>query len=109
MNVSAVNDTLRGFTALRRLTFETLDGCSTYALRLDLAESESARALTLSVTFEDVSNLRLFDFGGGLTQIMYLNVVDIRDRQLDRACFEVSDHERQAISFACRSIRTAST
>ncbi len=104
METSTVNDLLRGHTVLLRLGFETLDGAATYQLRLELAQSESFGSPAVSVTFNDVSNLCLSEFGGGLTQILCLSVADIRDRQWDRANFEVFDAERQTISFTCGSV-----
>lgn len=104
MDVSTLNDAISGFTVLLQLEFEALDGASTYRLRLELAESESLGACAISVTFHDVSNLCLAGLGGGLTQMLRLTVADIRDRQWDRARYEISEAERQAISFRCKSI-----
>ena len=104
MEALTLNDALSGFTVLLQLAFAALDEASTYRLPLELAESESVGSSAISVTFDDVSNLCLSEFGGGLTQLLHLRIVDIRDRQWDRSKFEVSEVERQVISFRCRSI-----
>lgn len=96
---------LTGFTFLvqMRLTCELATGKCT--LVIDLAREPSASAPSRRVVFEDVSNLSLFEFGGGWTQLLYLTIEDVRDRQLDRVRYLVVEREREMLSFACAAIQ----
>ncbi len=52
------------------------------------------------VIFRDVSNLRIDDFGGGLTQLRGLKIDDISARQWDRARYSITELEDEK-HFAC--------
>lgn len=55
--------------------------------------------------FEDVSNLHLRGFGGGLTQVVGFSVRDIRENHWERIRFAVEDYEDSKIEFFCSRIR----
>jgi len=48
-----------------------------------------------------VSNLKLQEFGGGLTQLLYLTIEDIQEFQLDRINFRIKDVERGMLQCYC--------
>jgi hypothetical protein len=50
---------------------------------------------------QDISMLQLDQFGGGLTQIHQLCVVDVRSQQLDRIKLRFWDRATDRTSFAC--------
>lgn len=108
MTASAINQQLQGFTVLLNMNFRANDNASTYTLRLDLGESEAVGSRAIALEFEDVAQLSVSKFGGGLTQLMRLMVKDVRDRQWDRVAYEVSDVEREAIFFTCKDVKLVS-
>jgi hypothetical protein len=67
-------------------------------LSLTLANSDDASIL---LECDDVSNLAIRDFGGGLTQFLCLRASDVREMQHDRAAIHIADLEENAISFDC--------
>src|SRR5438045_4082500 len=83
---------LFGFTTLKYLGFEFDSARLVCDLTLELQNPASERVLNVILT--DVSSLKLKEFGGGLTQLLYLMIEDIRDRQIDRVNFHVKDVER---------------
>ena len=95
---------LRGFTIVTdvRLTFD----CSTWAsdLTVTLAADERPGADVVMLLCRGVSELTLRDFGGGLTQLLYLAIDDVRNEQLDRVRFRVREVERSNFSLACRDL-----
>ncbi len=72
------------------------------SLTLNLSENENLEANRICVEFVGVSNLSLDEIGGGLIQLTLLTVEDIRDQQLDKLYYQVSDLERESMSFYCR-------
>ena len=93
----------RGFTFLVSLAFETDMATGDCSLILDLAEGATPGSQAVSIRFESVAGLTLSEFGGGITQILSLDVRDISGQQWDRQAYEVVDLERNAISFRCQS------
>lgn len=102
MESLALNDQLRGFTVVLSLSLEGKDDCSTYDLVLHLAESSAVGSPAIAVAFVEVTSLSVSDFGGGLTQLLHLHVIDVRHHQRDRVSLEVTELERGSISFSCR-------
>ena len=49
----------------------------------------------------DVSGLALREFGGGMTQLMRIEVLDRSEEQLDRVSFEFVEREYQLLRFVC--------
>lgn len=58
----------------------------------------------VTMVFENVSNLKLNDFGGGLVQIMGFDIHFIGDRGWEGINYEVEDYEDDRISFNCSDV-----
>ena len=56
------------------------------------------------ISFTDVSNLSLKEFGSGGVQIMGFDIRYIGDRGLEGINYEIDDYEDNRICFNCRSI-----
>ena len=69
-----------------------------YNLLLTLSESENESADKLVLYFWDVSNLKLMEFGGGLTQFIHLKISRLTSG-LDRMSFVLNELEHGKISF----------
>jgi hypothetical protein len=74
-------------------------GDYSYSLWLDMAEQASGGARAVSIQFDGVADLNLQGVGGGLSQIMGSEVETIRERQLERLNFRVTDFEHGTIKF----------
>jgi hypothetical protein len=72
---------LTGYTSLRRLEFGQVGEPGVYELVLVLARGSDSQSPAISARFRNVSNLAVQDFGGGLTQLLYLAVEDMSSRQ----------------------------
>jgi hypothetical protein len=93
----------QGFTVVVSFSFTTdlaTGGCS---LVIDLAEDTKPGSRAVSLQFDTVADLMLTDIGGGITQLLSLDVRDISRQQWDRQRYQVVDLERNAISFRCQS------
>jgi hypothetical protein len=99
-SVGQINEALAGFTDVEELSLGPRSIQGQYALRIILADPRGNRVI---LRCEDISGLKITDFGGGLSQFLCLRAVDIRDRQLDRVRFHFADKERNAIEFDCGS------
>jgi len=99
---SALTDRLVGYTTVSRLEF-TYDSVSSVCnLSLQLENPINSKSLTLMM--KEISHLKLQEFGGGLAQLLYLLVEDIREFQLDRVTYRVKDVEREMFECQCRDI-----
>lgn len=103
MNANALTQQLRGFTLLLSLEFSVDLMSGTCIMTMNLTQTEARGAKTIFAEFSGVSNLRIEGFGGGITQLLLLEVKDIRYKQLDRLSYEIRELEANAISFMCRS------
>src|ERR1700736_4520986 len=92
---SAITDVLFGYTGVKRLEFVFHPAYSSYDLCLVLENPLNGKIK--GVTLSEVSHLAIREFGGGLTQLLYLMVEDIRDFQLDRVTYRVKDMERNML------------
>lgn len=70
-----------------------------YDLVLVLEREEDSRLIRL--VCKDVSNLRLEDFGGGLTQFRFLKIEDVSDQQWDRVRFRLRELEDSHFECKC--------
>ena len=104
MSRTEFQDALQGFSVLRRLEFFVQPRTGVTTLVVDLVRDDSERAEAVRATFEGVSNLSAQNLGGGLTQLLYLVVEDIKDQQLDRLRYSVCEAERDSIRFLCRTV-----
>jgi hypothetical protein len=94
----------RGHTIVLGMSFKVDPQTWDCDLVLDLADGKKQGAHVVQVMFRGVSGLSLKKFGGGLTQVLYLTADNIKDRQLDQIAYQVSELERDSISFMCGSI-----
>lgn len=95
-----LNDTLIDFNVVKNLTVEINPFILSYNLTMILAESEQLFAKELTVKFEDISQLNLANFGGGLTQFMHLHITKLNDG-LERQKYEIAELEDKKIGFRC--------
>jgi hypothetical protein len=80
-------------------------GDYSYSLLLDMAEQPSGGARAVSIQFDGRGRSQPARVGGGLSQIMGLEVETIKERQLERLNFRVTDLEHGAIEFLCRDYK----
>ena len=69
-------------------------------------DSRSANESSVSLRFHGVRELEFRQSGFG-NMFVELNIVDIRDRQLEGLNFEVVDEAWQSISFVARTLQVA--
>ncbi|MCO8171815.1 hypothetical protein NJC40_29050 [Pseudomonas sp. 21LCFQ02] len=69
-----------------------------YDLSLSISASEQAGTVVVSIKFIDISQFTARDFGGGLTQLMHMNVHKL-DSGFDRMRYHLSDLEDKKFSF----------
>jgi hypothetical protein len=96
--VSHINNTLTGYTNVMGVSISHSESALGYRLSLTLANSDDASIL---LECDDVSNLAIRDFRGGLTQFLCLRASDVREMQHDRVAIHFADLEENAISFDC--------
>lgn len=75
-----------------------------HGLTLVLTKGSGSQSATITAHFRDVARLDLQQFGGGLTQLLYLAVEDVSVQQWDRVRYRVFDAERDMISFLRRDV-----
>ena len=103
MKAETIPSQWAGLTLVVSATFATDLATGDCTLVLDLAKDRAPGSKALSVRFDGVASLSLRAFGGGLTQILGLDVRDVSNQQWDRQPYEVFDYERDVISFRCRA------
>jgi hypothetical protein len=103
MRIAEIDQELRGYTVVLALTFTADTASGICNLNVQLARDEAPRSDAIEAEFIDVGQLSLREFGGGLTQLLYMRVYDISERGLDRAKLQVEELERDSIKFECRS------
>ncbi|KTB73825.1 hypothetical protein AO068_05725 [Pseudomonas sp. ICMP 3272] len=69
-----------------------------YDLSLSISASEKVGTDVVSIRFIDISQFTSRDFGGGLTQLMHMNVNKL-DSGFDRMRYQLSDLEDKKLSF----------
>jgi len=106
MDIKQLNSDFIDHRTLKSLSLTT-DLDSKYFesnLVLCLCKDEYLSDNYVCVEFIGISNLKMQDIGGGLTQISHLNVSDVSSSQLDRIKYIVTDIENDRISFDCSDI-----
>lgn len=94
--VSQINSALKGYTNVLSLSISHSDPALGYRLSLVAANSNHE---SIVLECDEVSNLTIRDFGGGLTQFLCLRASDVRKMQHDRVAIHFADLEEDAISF----------
>ncbi|MEP3243983.1 MAG: hypothetical protein ABJN40_14955 [Sneathiella sp.] len=99
INLDELNKRLLGSNCVLGISLDMEHKSLKYNLVLTLAESEIEGAKKLIIYFYDVSELRLSEFGGGLTQFMHLKIVR-NEFQHDRKVYSLSELCDEKISFS---------
>ncbi|MBX8615367.1 hypothetical protein K5D50_24840 [Pseudomonas cichorii] len=73
-----------------------------YDLSLSISTSEKVGTDVVRIRFIDISQFTSHDFGGGLTQLMHMNVNKL-DSGFDRMRYQLSDLEDKKLSFCFSS------
>lgn len=104
MNVEELNRLLWGLTCVSAFSFTTEATSGDCTVRLEMTDDLERSTRRVALTFEGVSGLALRDWGGGRTQLMCLQVEDLRSKQWDRIAYRVVDLEHGRLEFLCKSI-----
>ena len=75
---------------------------NTYTLTIDLESEPPRDRYRARLEFVGVRELRIRGFGGCLTQINGLDIVDVSERQLEGIRYRVEDYEHDSIGFMCQ-------
>jgi len=58
----------------------------------------------VSITFKNISRLKLDFNGAGLHQISGFDILDISDNGLEKINFQIEDYENGSINFSCEEV-----
>lgn len=58
----------------------------------------------VTITFKNISGLKLDFNGTGLHQILGFDILDISDNGLEKINFQIEDYENDTISFCCEEV-----
>lgn len=101
--IQDINQRLISHNVVKQLNIEINPFTFYYDLILLLAESEALFADEIQLKFEDVSQLDLSNFGGGLMQFMHLTITKL-NLGLERQKYEIKELEDDKIQFKCFKI-----
>lgn len=93
------------YKIISKLEFNIDFEAKIYNLKLVLSKDNIESLDTICMNFGCVSNFSVKELGGGINQLLYLQIKDIRDRQWDRVNYEVSEFERESIYFFCQDVK----
>jgi hypothetical protein len=102
-SIAELNRLLPRVTLIRSMSFTTDMATGECTLHLGLTDHEHSTRL-VELRAEGVSGMRLLEFGGGITQLAYLQVKDVRELQHDRVVFELEDLENGKLYLRCRDL-----
>ncbi|WP_024673534.1 hypothetical protein ACTACG_16190 [Pseudomonas syringae] len=98
ISLPELNELLVANNCLHAISIQlNADGIA-YDLSLSISVSEKVGADVISIRFIDISQFTSRDFGGGLTQLMHMNVSKL-DSGFDRMRYQLSDLEDKKLSF----------
>ncbi len=104
-DLPSIRKRLEGFTDVRELAFKTELGTYECQMRLRLSHNLRYRdSEEVTITFEDVSNVRISNIGSGISQFLSLEIENIVSQGLERKHFRITERENDAISFYCAGI-----
>ncbi len=98
INVPELNELLVAHNCLHAISIQLNMNGMAYDLFLSISTSEKIGAEVVCIRFIDISQFTSCDFGGGLTQLMHMNVNKL-DSGFDRMRYEFSDLEDKKLSF----------
>ncbi len=106
MNKEKLAINWRGYTIIREMHFETDMNSEFYesSLRIVLCKDEKNPEDDIKIVFYGVSNLKVGEIGGGVSQLCHLDIADITNNQWDRLHYYIFDNETEKISFYCRDL-----
>jgi len=93
-----LNELLVAHNCLNAISIQLNEEGRTYDLSLSISASEKVGADIVRVRFIDISQFTSRDFGGGLIQLMHMNVNKL-DSGFDRMRYQLSDLEDGKLSF----------
>ena len=104
-NLDILNDR-RDCNIIKSIRFETNfnDEHFSCSLNIELCSDDHTPEDSIHIMCLGVSDLRIEELGGGVSQLGHLIVDDIRDRQWDRLNYHVYELENEVISFYCRDV-----
>lgn len=98
ISISDLNELLVSRNCLHTMSIQLNFGRMAYNLSLSISDHENLGSDVVDIRFIDISQFASRDFGGGLTQIMHMNVIKV-DSGFDRARYKFSDLEDGKLSF----------
>ncbi len=104
VNVPAFISATRGKTCLLAMELCRDTDRGGYDLILRLSPDGKNGPSDVTLRFCEVGQLRVNQFGEGLTQILLLNVEDLSANQLERIRYRVTELENDSIAFTCRDM-----
>lgn len=98
ISVPELNELLVAHNCLHAISIQlNMDGMA-YDLYLSISSSDNPGVDILRIRFIDISQFTSRDFGGGLTQLMHMNVNQLNSG-FDRMRYQLSDLEDKKLSF----------
>ncbi|WP_434677043.1 hypothetical protein M1D82_12995 [Pseudomonas sp. D4-18] len=98
ISLSELNEFLVTHNCLHAISIQLSFDRMAYDLYLSISTSEEVGAEAVRIRFTDISQFTSRDFGGGLTQLMHMNVSKL-DSGFDRMRYQLSDLEDKKLSF----------
>ncbi|WP_449125651.1 hypothetical protein [Pseudomonas viridiflava] len=98
IGIPELNELLVSNNCLRAMSIKLNVEGGAYDLSLSISASEKMGADVVHIRFMDVSQCTTHDLGGGLTQLMHMNVNKL-DSGFDRVRYQFSDSEDKKLFF----------
>ncbi|MCO7614717.1 MULTISPECIES: hypothetical protein [Pseudomonas chlororaphis group] len=98
IRVLRLNELLVTHNCLHAISIQLNEDGVAYDLSLSISDSEKAGADVVRIRFIDISHFASRDIGGGLTQLMHMNVSKL-DSGFDRMRYQLVDLEDNKLSF----------
>lgn len=98
IEVPQLNELLVAHNCMRAISIQLNEDGVAYDLSLSISDSVKAGADVVCIKFVDISHFASRDIGGGLTQLMHMNVSKL-DSGFDRMRYQLVDLEDNKLSF----------
>ncbi|SCW95306.1 MULTISPECIES: hypothetical protein [unclassified Pseudomonas] len=98
IKVPELNELLVAHNCLHAISIQLNEDGMAYDLSLSISVSEKAEGDVVHIRFSDISQFTSRDFGGGLTQLMHMNVTKL-DSGFDRMRYQLRDLEDEKLTF----------